>query len=135
VQQSKAAGAAGGSGRLQCRGRAQGGFKGPIKGEAGDLGVHAPMGIVAVIRAGEADRATARLDPGSGKEASGRRACTGDWPVGSCSGAGWSGATCSDGTAGRDRGSQREVEEGKEGGGTDRRARAVRGREGERGLC
>jgi hypothetical protein len=111
------------------------GLKGPIKGEAGDLGVRAPVGIVAVIRSGEADRATAWRDPGSGKEASGRRVRTGDWPVGSCSGAGWSGATCSDGTAGRDRGSRREVEEGKEGGGADRRARHIKGREGERGLC
>jgi hypothetical protein len=31
------------------------GLKGPIKGEAGDLGVHAPVGIAAVIRTGEAD--------------------------------------------------------------------------------
>jgi hypothetical protein len=30
-------------------------LKGPIKGEAGDLGVRAPMGIEAVIRAGVAD--------------------------------------------------------------------------------
>jgi hypothetical protein len=87
--------------------------------------VRAPVGIAAVIRAGEADRATTRRDPGSGKEASGRRARTGDWPVGSCSSAGWSGATSSDGTAGRNRGSRREEEEGKEGGGADRRARAV----------
>jgi hypothetical protein len=63
---SKAAGGAGGSGRLQCGGRAQGGLKGPIKREAGG----APMGIAAVIRAGEADRTTARRDPGLGKEAS-----------------------------------------------------------------
>jgi hypothetical protein len=44
-RRSKAAGGAGGSGRLQCGGRAQGGLKGPIKGEAGDLGVHAPVGL------------------------------------------------------------------------------------------
>jgi hypothetical protein len=124
----------GGSGRLQCGGRAQGGLKGPIKGEAGDLGVRAPVGIAAVIRAGEADRATARRDPGSGKEASGGRARTEDWLVGSCSSVGWSGATCSDGTAGRNRGSRRE-EEGKERGGADRQARAVGGRKGQRGLC
>jgi hypothetical protein len=115
----------GGSGRLQCGGRAQEGLKGPIKGEAVDLGVRAPVGIAAVIRAGEADRATARCDPRSGKEASGRRACTGDWPVGLCSSAGWSGATSSEGTAGRNRGNRCEEEEGKEGGGADRRARAV----------
>jgi hypothetical protein len=132
VRRSKAAGCAGGggSGRLQCGGRAQGGLKGPIKGEAGDLGVRAPVGIAAVIRAGEADRATARRDPSSGEEASGGRERTEDWPVGSCSSAGWCGATCSDGTAGRNRGSRREEEEGKERGGTDRRARAARGRKG-----
>jgi hypothetical protein len=95
----------------------RGGLKRPIKGGAGDLGVRAPVGIAAVIRAGEADRATARCDPGSGKEVSGRRARTGDWPVGSCLSAGWSRATCSDGTAGRNRGSWREEGEGKEGDG------------------
>jgi hypothetical protein len=117
-----------GSGRLQCGGRAQGGLKGPIKGEAGDLGVRALVGIAAMIRAGEADRATTRHDPSSGKEASGRRARTGGWPVGSCLSAGWSGATSSDGTAGRNRGSQLGEEDGKEGGGADRWARAVRER-------
>jgi hypothetical protein len=113
----------------------RGGLMGPNKGEAGDLGVRAPVGIAAVIRTGEADRATARRDPGSGKEASGGRARTGYWPVGSCSGAVWSGATCSNGTTGRNRESWRGVEEGKEGEGTDRRARAVRGRKREHGLC
>jgi hypothetical protein len=93
------------------------GLRGPIKEEAGGLGVHAPVGIAAVIRAGEADRATALRDSGSGKETSGRRARTGDWPMGSCSGTGWSGATCSDGTAGRNRGSRLGEEEGKEGDG------------------
>jgi hypothetical protein len=93
------------------------GLQGPIKEEAGGLGVRAPVEIAAVIRPGEADRATARRDPGLGKEASGRRARTGDWPMGSCSGAGWSGATCSDGTAGRNRESRRGEEEGKEGDG------------------
>jgi hypothetical protein len=37
--------------------------------------------------------------------------------MGSCSGTGWSGATCSDGTAGRNSGSRRGKEEGKEGDG------------------
>jgi hypothetical protein len=92
------------------------GLQGPIKEEAGGLGVRAPVGIAVVIRMKEADRATARRDPGSGKGASGRRARTGDWPMGSCSVAGWSGATYSDGTAGRNRGSRRG-EEGKEGDG------------------
>jgi hypothetical protein len=124
VWRSKAVGDAGGSGWLQRGGRAQGGLKGPIKGEVGDLGVRAPVEIAAVIRMGEADRATARRDPGSGKETSGRRACTRDWPVGSCSSAGSSGAMSSDGTVGQNRGSRRE-EEGKEGGGADRRARAI----------
>jgi hypothetical protein len=64
------------------------GLQGPNKEEAGGLGLRAPVGIAVVIRAGEADRATARRDPGSGKEASGRRARTGDWPMGSCSVAG-----------------------------------------------
>jgi hypothetical protein len=117
------------------KGGLRGGLKGPVKGEAGDLGVRAPMGIAAVIHAGEADCATAQRDPGSGKEACGGRAHTGDWLVGSRSGAGWSGATCSDGTAGRNRGSRRGEEEGKEGEGDDRRARAVRERKRERGLC
>jgi hypothetical protein len=81
-----------GFGRLQCGGRAQGGLQGPIKEEAGGLGVRAPVGIAAMIRAGKADHATTRRDPGSGKEASGGRARTGDWPMGSCSGAGWSGS-------------------------------------------
>jgi hypothetical protein len=92
-------------------------LQGPNKEEACGLGVRAPMGIAVVIRAGEADRATARCDPGSGKETSGRRARTGDWPMGSCSVVGWSGATYSDGTAGRNRGSRRGEEEGKEGDG------------------
>jgi hypothetical protein len=87
------------------------------KEEVGGLGVRAPVEIAAVIRAGEADRATARCDPGSGKETSGRRVHTGDWPMGSCSVVGWRGATCSDGTAGRNRGSRRGEEEGKEGDG------------------
>jgi hypothetical protein len=117
----QAAGGAGDSGRLQCGGRAQGGLReglqGPIKEEASGLGVCAPVGIAVVIRAGEADRATARCDPGSGQEVSGRRARTGDWTMGLCSGTGWSGATYSDGTAGRNRGSRREEEEGKERGG------------------
>jgi hypothetical protein len=60
------------------KGGLRGGLKGPVKGEAGDLGVRAPVGIAAVIRAGEADRATARRVPGSGKEASGGRVRTGD---------------------------------------------------------
>jgi hypothetical protein len=111
------------------------GLKGPTKGEAGDLGVRALVGIAAVIRTWELDLATARRDPGSGKEASGRRTRTGDWPVGSCSSAGWSGATSNDGTAGRNRGSRRGEEEGKKGEGVDRRARTVRGRKGERGWC
>jgi hypothetical protein len=93
------------------------GLQGPNKEEAGGLGVRVPVEIAAVIRAGEADRATAQRDPGSGKETSGRRVHTGDWPMGSCSVAGWSGATCSDGTAGRNRGSRRGEEEGKEGDG------------------
>jgi hypothetical protein len=93
------------------------GLQGPIKEEAGGLGVRAPVEIAAVTRAEEADRATARRDPGSGKETSGRRARTGDWPMGSCSVAGWSGATYSDGTAGRNKGSRRGEEEGKEGDG------------------
>jgi hypothetical protein len=79
--------------------------------------VRAPVEIAAMVRAGEADRATARRDPGSGKETSGRRVRTGDSPMGSCSVAGWSRATCSDGTAGRNRGSRRGEEEGKEGDG------------------
>jgi hypothetical protein len=83
------------------------GLQGPIKEEAGDLGVRASVEIAAVIRAGEADRATALHDSGSGKETSGRRARTGDWPMGSCSGTGWSRATCSDSTAERNRGSRR----------------------------
>jgi hypothetical protein len=37
--------------------------------------------------------------------------------VGSCSSAGWNGATCSDGTAGQNGGSWHEEEEGKEGDG------------------
>jgi hypothetical protein len=93
------------------------GLQGPIKEEAGGLGVRAPVGIAVVIRTEEADRVTARRDPGSGKGASGRRARTGDWLMGSCSVAGWSGATYSDGTAGRNRGSRRREEEGKEGDG------------------
>jgi hypothetical protein len=102
------------------KGGLRGGLKGPVKVEADDLCVRAPVAIAAVIRAGEVDRATARRDPGSGKEASGGRARTGDWPVGSRSGAGWSGATCSDGTVRRNRGSRRGEEEGKEGEGADR---------------
>jgi hypothetical protein len=93
------------------------GLQGPNKEVAGGLGVHAPVEIAAMIRAGEADRATAPRDPGSGKETSGRRVRTGDCSMGSCSVAGWSGATCSDGTAGRNRGSRRGEEEGKEGDG------------------
>jgi hypothetical protein len=93
------------------------GLQGPIKEEAGGLGVRAPVGIAAVICAGEAERATALRDSGSGKETSGRRARMEDWPMGSCSGTGWSGATCSDGTAGRNRGSRLGEEEGKEGDG------------------
>jgi hypothetical protein len=93
------------------------GLQGPNKEEAGGLGVHAPVEISAVTRAGEADRSTARRDPGSGKETSGRRVRTGDWPMGSCSVAGWSGAAYSDGTVGRNRGSRRGEEEGKEGDG------------------
>jgi hypothetical protein len=139
VWRSKAAGDAGGSGGYSAAvGHTEGlrgGLKGPNKGEACDLGVRAPVGIAAVIRAGEADRATARCNPGSGKEASEGRALTGDWPVGSCLGAGWSGATCSDGTMGRNRESRRGVEEGKDGEPADRQARAVRGRKRERGLC
>jgi hypothetical protein len=61
------------------------GLQGPIKEEAGGLGVRAPVGIAAMIRAGEADRATALRDSGSGKETSGRTARTEDWPMGSCS--------------------------------------------------
>jgi hypothetical protein len=87
VWRSKAAGDAGGSGGYSAAvGHTEGlrgGLKGPNKGEACDLGVRAPVGIAAVIRAGEADRATARCNPGSGKEASEGRALTGDWPVGS----------------------------------------------------
>jgi hypothetical protein len=93
------------------------GLQWPIKEEAGGLGMRAPVEIAAVTRTEEADHATARCDPSSGKETSGRRACTGDWPMGSCSVAGWSGATYSDGTAGRNRGSRRGEEEGKEGDG------------------
>jgi hypothetical protein len=130
MRRSKAAGGAGVRGSCSAavghREGLRGGLKGPIKGEAGDLGMRAPVGIVAMIQAGEADRATARREPGSGKEASGRRARTGDWPVGSCSSAGWSGATCSDGTEGWNKGSRRGEEEGKEGEGADRRALAVR---------
>jgi hypothetical protein len=54
------------------------GLQGPIKDGAGGLLVRAPVEIAAMTRAGEADRATARRDPGLGKEASGRRARTGD---------------------------------------------------------
>jgi hypothetical protein len=61
------------------------GLQGPNKEEAGGLGVRAPVGIAAVIRAGKADRVTALHDSGSGNEASGRRARPGDWPMGSCS--------------------------------------------------
>jgi hypothetical protein len=53
----------------------RGGLQGPIKEEAGGLGVLAPVGVAAMIRVGEADRATALRDSGLGKEASGRRAC------------------------------------------------------------
>jgi hypothetical protein len=93
------------------------GLQEPIKEEAGGLSVRAPVGIAAVTHAEEADRATAQRNPGSGKETSGRRVRTGDWPMGSCSVAGWSGATYSDCTAGRNRGSRRGKEEGKEGDG------------------
>jgi hypothetical protein len=117
----QAAGGAGDSGSCSTAvGHKEGlreGLQGPNKEEAGGLGERAPVEIAAVIRAGEADRATARRDPGSGKETSGRRVRTGDWLIGSCSVAGWSGATCSDGTARRNRGSRRGEEEGKEGDG------------------
>jgi hypothetical protein len=52
--------------------------------------------------------------------------------VGPCSSAGRSGATGSNGTAGRNRGSRCEEEEGKEERGADRWGRAIREREGER---
>jgi hypothetical protein len=55
------------------------GLQGPTKEEAGGLGVRAPVEIAAVTRAEEADRATARRDPGSEKETFGRRERTGDW--------------------------------------------------------
>jgi hypothetical protein len=54
------------------------GLQGPNKKEAGGLGMRAPVGIAAVIRAGKADRATTLHDSCSGKEASGRRARPGD---------------------------------------------------------
>jgi hypothetical protein len=79
------AGGAGDSGRLQCGGRAQGGLReglqGPIKEEAGGLGVRAPVGIAVVIRAEEADRATTRRDSARGKKLleGGRARETGRW--------------------------------------------------------
>jgi hypothetical protein len=44
----------------------RGGLQGPIKEEAGGLGVRAPVGVAAMIRVGEADRATALRDSGLG---------------------------------------------------------------------
>jgi hypothetical protein len=44
------------------------GLQGPIKEEAGGLGVRSPVGIAVVIRAGEADRATALRDSAQGKK-------------------------------------------------------------------
>jgi hypothetical protein len=57
------------------------GLQGPIKEEAGGSGVHAPVGIAVVIRAGEADRATTLRDSARGKKLleGGRAQETGRW--------------------------------------------------------
>jgi hypothetical protein len=57
------------------------GLQGPIKEEAGGLGVRAPVGIAVMIRAGEADRATALRDSARGKKLleGGRARETGRW--------------------------------------------------------
>jgi hypothetical protein len=59
----------------------RGGLQGPNKEEAGGLGVRAPVGIAVVIRAGEADRATALRDSARGKKLleGGRARETGRW--------------------------------------------------------
>jgi hypothetical protein len=57
------------------------GLQGPIKEEAGGLGVLAPVGIAVVIRAEEADRATALRNSARGKKLleGGRARETGRW--------------------------------------------------------
>jgi hypothetical protein len=57
------------------------GLQGPIKEEAGGLGVRAPVRIAVMIRAGEADRATALRDSARGKKLleGGRARETGRW--------------------------------------------------------
>jgi hypothetical protein len=44
------------------------GLQGPIKEDAGGLGVRSPVGIAVLIRTGEADRATALRDSARGKK-------------------------------------------------------------------
>jgi hypothetical protein len=56
-------------------------LQGPIKEEAGGLGMRAPVGIAVMISVGEADRATARRDSARGKKflEGGRARETGRW--------------------------------------------------------
>jgi len=77
---------------VERRGRAQEGHGGHLKGKADDPGRACALGkatvIAVVIRAGKADRATARRDPWLWGGASRRWGCRCSWSVGPA-GLGW----------------------------------------------